>query len=179
MNGQDYTPEDALNILMAKLRANDSELAIEIQAAIDQGKDIQQTEPAKGRKKAREYRKTVPFSRQEALQVAINALNAYFVEQPLFRNSCQDNIAQAVVGKPRRQRYTWEREISFAADMESQGKEKAIEIELVTETQLPSDTTAVQLHQETWKIERVTTEGIQEQQRNLARVRELMRFEDQ
>jgi len=57
--------------------------------------------------------------------------------------------------------------------MESQGKEKAIEIELVTETQLPSDTTAVQLHQETWKIERVTTEGIQEQQRNLARVREL------
>src|SRR6267378_472492 len=108
MNGQDYTPEDALNILMAKLRAKDSELAVEIQAAIDQGKDIQQTEPAKGRKKARSYRKTVPYSRQEALQVAIDALNAYFVEQPLFMNSCHDNMAQAVVGEPRRQQYSWE-----------------------------------------------------------------------
>jgi len=179
MNGQDYTPEDALKILMAKLRAKDSELATEIQAAIDQGKDIQQAEPARGRKKARSYRKTVPYSHAEALQVAISALNAYFIEQPLFMNSCHNNMAQAVIGEPRRQRFSWEKESSFAIDLQTNGVEKAVEIEVVTETQLPSETSALQLHRQTQQMERVTADQIQEQQRNITLLRGLVTFGNQ
>jgi len=87
-----------------------------------------------------------------------------FVEQPLFRTPARTTSRRLLLETSTSAVYLG-KGISFAADMESQGKEKAIEIELVTETQLPSDTTAVQLHQETWKIRKGATEGIQEQQR--------------
>jgi hypothetical protein len=176
MTGLDYTPEDALRVLMSKLRNRDADLASQIQAAIDQGKDIQETEPARERRKARLYRKTVPYLAQEALQVAISALRAYFVEQPLFMNSCHDNMAQAVLGIARRQRFSWEKGISFAVDVASKGQGKNVEIELVTETQLPPDAVALQVYQQTQRMLRVQSESIHEQQGNLERLRQLTAF---
>jgi hypothetical protein len=179
MNGLDYTPEEALRVLMSKLRDKDEALASQVQAAIDQGRDIQETEPARGRKKERFYRKTVPYSPVEALQVAINALRAYFVEQPLFINSCHDDFALAALGVARRQRFSWEKEMSFAIDIATKGQEKSVEIELVTETQLPPDAVALQVYQQTQPIQRVQPDQIHEQQRNLAVLRELTTFERQ
>jgi len=62
---------------MAKLRVKDSELAIEIQSAMIKAKTYNRpNRPKVGRKLASIVNRTL--SRQEALQVAINALNAYF-----------------------------------------------------------------------------------------------------
>lgn len=72
-----YTPQQALDLLMEKLAARDETLAAQVQAALDAGKDVSETEPATHRrKKARVYRKTVPFTHKEALQIALDALQA-------------------------------------------------------------------------------------------------------
>lgn len=99
MNIHDYTPQQALDALMKQLRARDNLLASRVQAVVDAGKDISETEPAiDRRKKPRIYRKTVPFSHEEALQAAIDAFQAYFLEQPLFANSAADNFHKAAIG---------------------------------------------------------------------------------
>lgn len=83
---------------MRKLRERDEDLAGQVQKAIDAGKDVSETEPATGRRnEARVYRKTVPFTHEEALHVALDALQSYFVELPLFANSAADNFAKAAV----------------------------------------------------------------------------------
>ena len=77
MPALEYTPQQALEILMKKLGSRDEALAAQIQAAIDAGKDVSETEPAiDRRKKARVYRKTVPFTHEEALQIALYRLNS-------------------------------------------------------------------------------------------------------
>jgi hypothetical protein len=101
MPNHDYSSQEALNVLMRKLRFRDQGLAAEVQAAIDAGKDVLETEPSNDRRRsARAYRKTVPFSHEEALQVALDALQAFFVEQPLFANSAAASFAAAPVGVP-------------------------------------------------------------------------------
>jgi hypothetical protein len=84
---------------MRKLRARDSVLAEHIQSAIDGGKDVEETESlVRRRKKARVYRKTVRFTDEEALRVAVDALQVYFIEQPLFVNSANKNFESAALG---------------------------------------------------------------------------------
>lgn len=177
MNGLDYTPEEALKILMARVRNADADLADEVQAAIDQGRDIQLEDFPGGRKNARSYRKTVPYSPEDALQVALNSLNAHFVELSVIVNSCLEEMLQVVVGEPRRQRQYWEKEKPFAVDQNSKGKEKQVEIELVTPTQLPRETTALEPLHPTFRLERTDPERTREQQENLRRLRELTNFE--
>ena len=46
----EYTPQQALEILMKKLGARDEALAAQVQAAIDAGKDVSETEPAIARR---------------------------------------------------------------------------------------------------------------------------------
>lgn len=104
MSEHDYTPEAALELLFRKLAERDTPLAAQIRTAVDQGNDIQETESINGsrRRKFRVYRKTVPYPYEEALQVAINALAAYFVEQPMFVDSCLRNMAPSPLAYPAR-----------------------------------------------------------------------------
>ena len=46
MGSNGCTPEEALELLMKKVQARDETLAIQIQAAIDSGKDVLETDPA-------------------------------------------------------------------------------------------------------------------------------------
>jgi hypothetical protein len=107
MSSHDYAPQVALELLMRKLAERDSELAAHVRAVVDQGRDVQEIEPpTRGRaKKSRLYRKTVPYPYDEALSVALNALAAYFIEQPLFVDSCLDNMRKTAVGAPKGFRY--------------------------------------------------------------------------
>src|SRR5262245_28653045 len=100
MSQNDYTPEQALTLLIDKLTQADTELARQVREAVNTGRDIQETEQSdrRRRKKVRSYRRTVPYAPEQALQIAINVLKAHFVEQPLFINSCNDNMAQAAIG---------------------------------------------------------------------------------
>src|ERR1035438_4281644 len=97
MSNHDFTPQQALELLMRKLGERDGQLVAQVQASVDAGKDVLETEPRTDRrKKPRVYRRTVPYSYDEAFRVAVDALAAYFIEQPLFIKSCLDNMAQSV-----------------------------------------------------------------------------------
>lgn len=173
MSTHDYTASQALELLMRKLREADASLADRVQAAIDAGQDVSQTEPSQDRrKKARTYRKQVPFSPEDALQEALNSLQAYFVEQPLFENAALDSFASSalgdspkvdVFGKP-----VGDKEEPTIVD--AAGKEKRIEIALLRETRIfrsSEDRLALQRHPK---------DEIEVQRKNIERLRSLMRF---
>jgi hypothetical protein len=171
-----YSAEQALAVLIKKIREQDERLAAHIQAAIDAGKDVKETAPAiDQRKKPRVYRKTVPFSHEEALQVALDALRAYFVEQPLFINSVADNLAKAAVGVPteRRPARQMSAEKPEPVSLEQVGEEKRVEIELQTETQISRS------GEETMPLKRLAKEQIEVQRENIARLRKLTDFSEE
>jgi hypothetical protein len=96
----DYSPQEAFALLIRKLTEQDKDLAARVQAVVDEGKDVEETEfIGSRRKKTRLYRKTMPYSYEEALQAALKALESYFIGQPLFASSClQKGLGRAFVG---------------------------------------------------------------------------------
>lgn len=175
----EYTSEAALELLMRKLTGLNPELAGRVQTAMDEGKDIQEVEPSRrrGKKKSRLYRKTVPYTDEEALTVALKALEAYFIQHPLFINSLHHNIAKTIIGEPRRSRYPWEKGQTFSVKKETEGIEKQVVVEIHTETQLRTAIQVVGSTQEMEDLAPVGTKGVDEQRRNLSRLRELVSFE--
>ena len=159
---------------MKKLSARNEAFGAQVQEAIDAGKDVSETEPATDRrKKARAYRRTVPFTHEEALRVALDALQAYFVEQPLFVDSATANLAKAAIGVPQafsRSVAAGERE---PLSLEGADEEKAVEIEMQTETQLS------RTGEETIRLKRASKELIGEQRDHIAALRELTNFKQE
>lgn len=102
MSAHGYTAAQALEVLLRKLSERDPDLAQHVRYAIDAGKDVEERERFPGHKKLRVYRKVVRLTDEEALQVALNALQAYFVEQPLFVNSAAENFRSAAFSAPLR-----------------------------------------------------------------------------
>ncbi|MGB6875236.1 MAG: hypothetical protein WBD87_04305 [Candidatus Acidiferrales bacterium] len=177
MSKHDYTPEAALELLFRKLAERDTPLAAQIHTAVDQGKDIQERESTNGnrRRKFRVYRKTVPYPYDEALQVALNALAACFVEQPMFVDSCLRNMAPSPLGYPTRPEKT------AIANLvpDSEGRDKDVQIELRTETQLPAVIDPSLSIHELQPLRPIPQQQISEQLRNLARLKELFDFREE
>lgn len=173
MGIHDYTPEQALELLMRKLRHFDEHLADEIQEAINAGKDVAETEQSRNRrKKPRIYRKTVPYSFEEALQIAIAALQAHFIEQPLFANSCAANFAKAAIDipkKPQPSRYEV-MEQNGDLELQSEREEKVVVIEMQTETQIS------RTGQEVFELKTISEKEIEEQKQNLKLLKEMLDF---
>jgi hypothetical protein len=180
MSAHEYSAQQAFELLMHKLRQKDVTLAAQVQTAVDMGKDIEETEPpSRGRKRSRFYRKTMPYSYEEALQVALNALSAYFVEQPLFIESCLDNMAKSPLGSPKGFRYARSaQKIAVGLLPGSQGIEKQAQIELRTETQLPVEQFSASIHETQW-LTRAPAAQIEAQRSNVMRLRELFDFRDE
>jgi hypothetical protein len=169
MPNNEYSAQQALQLLMRKLAGQDPELASEVQAAIDAGKDVSETEPIPGRRKGHVYRRTVPFSHQEALRVALGALQAYFVEQPMFVDSAADNLAKSPIGIPTVGPGSFlASEDSAFISLEARGVEKTIEIEIQTETQIS------RTGEETRPLQRVSTNRIEEQRQHFGYLSELL-----
>ena len=66
MTSHEYSPQDALKLLLRKVKERDTELANALQVAIDAGKDIMESEAPADQRMQRKYRKTVRFSDKEA-----------------------------------------------------------------------------------------------------------------
>src|SRR5262245_25895509 len=98
MPQNEYTPSEALNLLMQKLRSKNEALADIIQAAIDAGKDLEISEPKSRGRGRRFFRKTEPLSHIEALEMGLHALESYFVEQPFFANSVIESFIHTTIG---------------------------------------------------------------------------------
>ena len=92
-----YRPNDALELLIRKLQDRDAILVTLVRDAINAGKE--DTLPINSRgihsqaEKPHEYRKIVPFSTEESLQVALDVLQALLIEQPLLVNEIAKNFA--------------------------------------------------------------------------------------
>ena len=172
-----YTAQQALDLLMNRLAARDEGLAAQVRAAIDIGKDVSEVDPPLDRrKKGRAYRKAVPLTQEEALRIALDVLQAYFVEQPLFVDSIADNFTETAIGVPYQGRQeqvvspfrsTSEREpLSF----ERINEEKVVEIEMQTEMQL------TKTGEETMPLKREPRELIDAQMHNIEDLRRLLSF---
>jgi hypothetical protein len=182
MSNHEYTPQSALELLMRKLSERDPALATEVRAVVDQGKDIQESEASsRGRKKKyRVYRKTVPYPYDEALQVAVNALAACFIEQPMFIESCLKNMARAPLGSLRGFRYPNSPRKSSPVDIlpGTEAHEKDVRIELRTETQLSAAIESAPPIHEMQPLNPVPPNQIAEQLENLARLKALIDFRE-
>lgn len=149
MNIHQYSSEGALDILMTKLRDQDEDLAILVRSAIDEGKETIESIPTSGRsKRSHEYRKVVPFTHEEALQVALKVLQGFFIEGPLLTNEI----------------------IKHFSDTSENHDVPEIQIELHTETQIDGGDG----HE--FRLTQVPNEDIEEQKHNLASLKELITF---
>lgn len=169
MSAHDYSPQEAFDLLMRKLMERDRDLAAQVQAVVDEGKDVDETElVGSRRKRTRVYRKTVPYSYEEALRAALKALDAYFIEQPLFASSCLNDIAKAALGTPKRMF----QDSDSGIDINTQGMEKTVQIELRTETQISEPA------QDTLSLDRAPVDQIKGQQENVTHLMALIDFRE-
>src|SRR6266540_2674208 len=171
MSTHEYTASQALDLLLRKLRERDNDLARHVQAVIDGGKDeeILERKRSGGRRKPRAYRKTTRLTETEALGVALDVLQAYFVEQPLFVGSAEENFRKAGLNLGASRRRGGSRESPPVSDEEA-GTQKSLEIELQVETQLRK------AGDETFRIQPVAKDSIHEQRLNIERLRKLFDF---
>jgi len=172
----EYTAEEALRRLIEKLTARDQELASEVTVAVNSGKDIQEKE-RRGKKSLRFYRRTVPYSPEEALKVALDVLRAHFVEQPLFANSCHGNMAQAAIGANATDAFPWEKKKQIVHT--SSGDEKIFEIEVQSETEIVSTGGRPALqYPGTLTMNRISEDSIRQEEANFSHLRSLTDFSE-
>jgi len=181
MARHDYTPEQALELVISRLAQADGDLAREVREAVNAGTDVLETEHlhTRGKSNVRTYRRTAPYSPQQALQVALQALRAHFIEQALFVNSCHNNMAKAAIGVVDSQAPSrGAKKVSL--HIEAEGADKAVEIELHTETQiLPIEHALERTTQETLQMKRVPTPEIEQELDNLAALGKLVDFAEE
>jgi hypothetical protein len=169
-----YNAEDALKLLLRKVGQIDRDLAVQLHAAINEGKDIRETEYLAANR-VRTYRRKLPYTHEEALQVALQVLNAYFIQQPQFANSVHDDLFRSALGTPRQSRSS--RTIDELVPASSDN-DKAVSIELRTETELTPGDVVTGAGEDMQNRGRVPASTIEEQLGNLARLAELTSFED-
>ena len=173
MASHEYSPRHALELLLRKVRERDPDLAIGLEAVIDAGTDVVEREPLRTPERPREYRKTVRFSDEEALNIALLALRAHFVEQPLLATSAMSEFGKAALEPEGNQRD----EQSFSqSPSEYEPRAIRVEFELQTETQVApkGDETVDQ----TVPLLPPEKELLDEQQANVDRLAALLRFEE-
>jgi hypothetical protein len=170
MAKHEYSAPEALGLLLDLIERKSPALANEVRASIDAGKDVEESEPRRGRrKKARRYRKSVRLSDEEAVQAAAKVLEAYFVEQPLFISSTHASFRE--VGLAPQEVGIWRKLRDDSSDVERVGDLKAIAIDLRLETQITATSEQV------WVLKPHSDDDVLLQQRNLEKLRTLLRFE--
>jgi hypothetical protein len=106
MPQNDYTPKEALDLLIQKIEPVSPDLAKRIQLAIDSGKDVQAEEanlPGAGRRGSRRrfYRKHVAYSDEEALNVALGVLESHLVESRMLVRAAHTEFRHVGLAPPK------------------------------------------------------------------------------
>lgn len=172
MASHEYSPRQALALLLRKVRERDPDLAIGLEAVIDAGKDVSLS-TARGR---REYRKTVQFSDEEALEIALLALRAHFVEQPQLATSAMSEFGKSTLETERNGSNDEPLDQSPAPPGEDGPRSIRVEFELQTETQVaPKGEEALA---QTVPLLPLGKKLLDEQQANIDGLTALLRFEE-
>lgn len=170
MSNHDYTAQEALEALLQLVEQRVPGLLHRIKLAIDSGTEDQDEEAVKGKgkkNKIRKYNINRPYTAEEALEVALGVLQAYFVETPLFINSALSNFEKTAIGATTK---TFAGYGERGIDLEDEGKPKKVQIELHTETQISRAT------QEMFSLEYKSAEEINKQRENLDQLKNLVTF---
>lgn len=163
MNPHDYTPEQALELLLQKLDERIPEVAAQVRRAIAEGKEediVSDDAPGRKNKKTRSYRQKVPLSLPEALAAAVQVLRAHLIEVPLFINSAHENFTLTTLQSQ-----------EIRGRIETRNEAKAIQVEQVPETALNLEN-----QPEVVPIKPFGIQEIQEQQEQLQQLEELFHF---
>jgi len=169
----DYSPSDALARILTKARDRSPQLAQEIQAAIDLGKDVTVTDSASRR--TRIFRQKQTLSDQEAIEAALAVLRAYYLEFPLFVSSASTNFKKAAIGAAVAEGQI--RRSTTGGTIFGEGADKELQVAGQTETQrieLESDPLKGELEQ----LVPPTDQFIEHQRERMNRVANLVRFGD-
>lgn len=200
MASHEYSPREALELLLRKVRERDADLAIGLETVIDAGKDIFEKETrhtekmpkeyasppvddlAAGqgafgaKKKPREYRKTVRFSDEEALDIALLALRAHFVEQPLLLTSAMSEFGKVALEPEGGQKVDAAFDQHSSLSREDRPLSIEVEFEIQTETQaVPKDE---QDDKQTVSLPPPEKEIFEQQRENIASLEDLLRFKE-
>ena len=189
-----------MELLLRKVREHDSDLAIRLEAVIDAGKDVFEKETLRTekmpreyasppvddieavpgayrtKKKPREYRKTVRFSDEEALDIALLALRAHFVEQPLLATSAMNEFGK-VAFEPESDWWGGTSvDQSLSPSEEEEPLSVGVEFEVQTETEVaPKDEPDCE---QTFSLSAPKEGILKEQRKNIADLKVLLRFEE-
>lgn len=149
MPENEYTPTEALKMLIRKAAEFDNELGETIKRAVAEGKDVQETEPSPARgRKGRKFRKATPYSDEEALEAALSVFRAALVEIPHVANTSLDEFAKATVDEePAELELKSDNVEFFGAASEKEPRRrlhlrdapKEVIIDMTVETQLEAD----------------------------------------
>jgi hypothetical protein len=157
-------------VLIDRLRKFDESLAQSVEEAINSGKDVLIPEPNTAGKKPRKYRKIERFSDEEALKVALNVLESFFIEMPMMIESANAELANAATGRISRNIVPYGANESPDIEKIDIGKPKSLQITLRTETQLfINDETFLELRP-------VQRDEISQQKDKLARLEAILNF---
>jgi hypothetical protein len=99
----EYSPKDALDLLLDNIAISSSQLFERMKAVIDAGKDIEIEEPRSGsrKKKPHIYRKNVPYTDEEALQVALTVLESHLIDSRKIISATISEFADTAVAPPK------------------------------------------------------------------------------
>ena len=189
-----------MELLLRKVRERDADLAIGLEAVIDAGKDVFEKETLRTekmpreyasppvddieavpgayrtKKKPREYRKTVRFSDEEALGIALLALRAHFVEQPLLATSAMSEFGKAAL-EPERGRWD-EASVDQSVSPPGEDRPLSIEVEFEIQTETQAAPKYEQDDKQTVSLSPPGEEIFEQQRKNIARLEELLRFKE-
>lgn len=175
MPDHDYTPSQALSVLLEKLGRADETLAARVKSAINAGKDVQQEEPARDRRKRpRVYRKNAPYSNEEALAVALDVLRAHFIELPRIVNAAADSFRKTAIG-PKRRLHRAKNETPRWEDVGST-QDKMLDAEKQFEIEIERETTQAKEQVPNVRMHRYDEDAIEEVARRLADLSALLNF---
>ena len=140
MPSHEYTARDALELLLQRIESASPELALRIQLAVDEGKDIsmegeEPVGPRRGRKrKKRYYRKNVPLTDEEALKVALEVLKSHLIESRKIINATHAEFTQVGLAPPMQDNANEHPNQQDLVGGIAKLERKAIEIEIEPET---------------------------------------------
>lgn len=104
----EYTAEQALALLVRKLEPVAPVLSARVQEAVNAGSEMQAEEDSQGRSrrgrkpKKHVYRKTVPYTAEEAVAVAVGVLKAHLVESRAAIQTASEEFMAVAVAPPRK-----------------------------------------------------------------------------
>lgn len=94
----EYSKKEALDAIMGRLSQRNVELARLVQTAVDTGKYVERSEPILGKgDRKHTFQKVTNLSDQEALNRALEVLEAYFLEQPMYWSSLNKDLQETLI----------------------------------------------------------------------------------